>query len=450
MIKGRLFLILIVALAATGASAESVTRSDFQHTAAIRGDYTSGDPARVALTRDIVATTKRLLPDLRLFDDEGLEIPYVLYEQYQPGQIKRTYSFKVVNYREDDGGAQIILERMDPSKPVSLNGIEIHTSARDYKKTVTVFASPNGNSWSEVGTDTIFDFTSRIDLRKTRIELPEATLYPYIRILLKEDTSVQPSGPDISLRYEGLDFKVHGDAQRPFRIDGVSGWGGQRVEGGYMVDRTSLDVVSTNIDIDGNTIVDLGMVNLPLTELSIDVRTPYFYRKVEIWTSGGIEEGEFQKVESGTIYRIPGMNRSENLIRLAGSRLEDVQLKVINKDSPPLEFSEVTAGWHRLNLYFIPEKEMSYALYFGGNQIHRPEYDVTMLIPSNHDKLAGYQEARLEQKRKNPDYRPVIPKGEGKVKMEKNLFTFVVVLMVFILGFWLFKLMRKIPSDRQG
>lgn len=437
---------LLFSVTAVESSAEPVKQSDFRLTVAVSGKYIPETPAKIPLTRKIISSSSEGFSDLRLYDDEGLETPYVVYRQYMPGQSSRSIGYKVVSYKEVGDGIEIVLQRVSHGDQTPLDMIDIHTSARDFKKTVTVSTSGDADSWEEVGSDAIFDFTSKIDLRKTQIELTGSTAQPYLRILLEDDTTTAPAGADIKLRYEGLDFSVKGTDQDSFRIDSVSGRGGKTVEARHLIDRANIAVIPS-LDEDGNTVLDMGKLGLPLSELSIKVEAPYYYRTVEIWSSKDVIEENYRKMRSDSIYRIPSMNRSENRISFGKGRLGYVRVKLINKDNPPLKVNEINIGWERLNLFFFPAEGRKYSLYFEGEDARSPEYDLAMLIPADHEKLNSYLEWSVGEIKVNSD---AILADVPQAKLEKLLFTLVVVIVVAILGFWLLTLMRKIPSDRQG
>ena len=126
-----------------------------------------------------------------------------------------------------------------------------------------------------------------------------------------------------------------------------------------------------------------------------------------------------------------------------------MMLKIINQDNPPLQVEEVKIQWIRRNLYFIPEEDRGYELYLGGRNIRTPQYDLQRLIPDKYDKLMTYAECKLGALKKNEAYSPR-PDPQSQAGFKKYLFPGLVILLVCILGFWVFRLMIKIPGNRSS
>jgi len=124
-----------------------------------------------------------------------------------------------------------------------------------------------------------------------------------------------------------------------------------------------------------------------------------------------------------------------------------VRLKIINKDNPPLTIENARIKWARRNLYFIPEKERSYTMYWGGLNIKRPDYELKKMISNQYDMLLSYDEWKIGNIQKNSAY---APRADGLLtqRVQKYLFVGLVLLLVFGLGFWVFNLLKKISMDK--
>lgn len=156
------------------ADAQAVEMTEFRYTTQIENDFTPNALNCLPLNKEIVSETHNNFSDLRIFDDLGRETPYIIYRERKPQQEIKTFNFKVISYQDADGIIEIVIER--PKSGTSFNSIQFITSNSDFKKSVSIMGSPDRNEWNDIASEAIFDFTSRVDLRKTNIKIPEAVL----------------------------------------------------------------------------------------------------------------------------------------------------------------------------------------------------------------------------------------------------------------------------------
>ena len=116
--------------------------------------------------------------------------------------------------------------------------------------------------------------------------------------------SVGENSTDIKLHYNGLEFAVGGDRKKIFRIDRIIGSNGVSVPSEEVLDYTYCNNRDIFTDSEGNTVINLDRVNLPVTEITLQVENPYYYRFVELLGSDSAEEKSFRKLCSGNIYKI--------------------------------------------------------------------------------------------------------------------------------------------------
>lgn len=432
----------------------------------ITGRPTSSTPVRLPLPQAVVAETSKGFSDLRLFDDQGVETPYVIYPEYKASQTSQTFAFAIIAYQAGqagqarDNGEEIVLEqpRQNGKKGTqTFRELEFVTPGRNFIKSVRIQTREDAaTNWQDLTTDTIFDFSSRVDLRKTSISIPE-TNASYVRVLLQDATQPASGGPDMSLRYDGLEFSVAGEQASPFRIDKILGRAGTAQAARRFYNQTSFPNLQTTIDTDGNTRIDLGRVNLPLAEIAFKIDNAYYYRQVEVWAA---EDGEnennendeeskedaYQRMASGVIYTIPWQEKPERIISVNRSLQPYVLIKILNGDNPPLRISQVDVSWVRHNLYFIPEAERRYELYFGGEQLRVPDYELGKLLRADYATLQAYPAWSAGQAQANTDYEPSLS-GDTQAQMEKIVFSAFVLLLACGLGWWGYQLLKKMPAQ---
>jgi hypothetical protein len=404
--------------------------------APVLGELTPDAPVRLPLPRQVLAGTAFDFADVRLFDDQGLETPYVIYAQSPP--LSYTFPFQVLSYSQSNEGDTVVLQRPQDIGPFW--ELTVQTTARDFYKAIHLQASHDRATWSEVTTDAIFDFSSRIDVRKTTLAFPE-TDTPYLRLLLQDTVVPKADAAAVQLRYEGLDVVVRGQATQPFRIDRISGRVGAPQATDSIYDHTTFVQPDTRTDTPGNTLVLLGRVHLPVTQLTLTVDNPYYHRRVELWAADTDNDDAYQQVASGVIYKLPGMTTADNTLRVQHVHYAYLRLKIFNGDNPPLHLQQVEAAWVRQNLYFIPAAGRRYTLYFGGEPMRAPEYELRRLLPDQPARLAPYAAVALGDIQPHARYHPRVAQGK-RTQGEKTLLSVVVLVLASALGFWAYRLLK--------
>ena len=437
----HVLLILTLALAAVSIG-HAATPTDLRFLAPVLDVLTPEAPMRLPLPRQVIAGTAFGFADVRLFDDQGLETPYVIYAQSPPPSY--TFPFQVLSYSQNNEDATVIIQRPQDIGPFW--ELTVQTTARDFHKTVHLQASHDRATWSEVTTDAIFDFSSRIDVRKTTLAFREIDT-PYLRLILQDVVSPQADTAAVQLRYEGLDFAVRRKTTQPFRIDQISGRGGALKTADDVYDRTTLLQPDTRTDTSGNTLVLLGYVHLPLAQLTLTVDNPYYHRRVEIWGADTDKDDAYQQVASGIMYKLPGVETADHTLRVQRAQYSYLRLKILNGDNPPLRLQQVEMAWIRQNLYFIPAAGRRYTLYFGGEQVRPPEYELSRLLPAQPTRLEQYAAVALGDIQPHIRYNPHAAQ-DTRTQVEKTLLSALVLVLTGGLGFWAYRLLKTATRPR--
>ena len=433
-------------LLTAAARAGSVETSQFRYAVDVTGTVVPDTPVKLTLSEEVVSMASLGFKDLRLFDDRGMEVPYVIYNEIVPGEKETSFVFKVRSFESADSRDVVILER--PEVEQDYNNIDIKTPARDFKKEVRIYTS-NGQgdeipgAWQFLKSDSIFDVSSQIDLRKTVIEMP-GTGSRYLKLEIISDGTAG-EGKSIQLKYDGLEFRTEELNREPFRINRVSSTQGVSRAGKPVLDWKVVSKPDYVTDDNNDSIFELGLVDLPVIQVRLEVGRKYFHRSVKLLGAVKDDKKEYKSVGSGTIYRIPDLDKFSNSI--SSSILDEryLKLKVINGDNSPLDISKIELAWPRANLFFIPEKERSYTLNFGVENISKPEYEVGRIIKNNHEKLSTYSVLLLKKVRTNPGYVASKPATKKEIT-ERAIFKIIIILLVLGLAWWLFNLMKKLPA----
>ena len=128
----------------------------------------------VLLDSDIYAATRDGFPDLRIVDDRGAAVPYLLepVAQRRTTQVRQPCASKVVSLHVDEGkGLEIVVE-LDEKAP-GTTGATIRTPLADYERRVRVYGSQTGAQWAPLVRDgAIFDYSRFMDVRNRDVVLP--------------------------------------------------------------------------------------------------------------------------------------------------------------------------------------------------------------------------------------------------------------------------------------
>jgi len=442
--KGLRLLISVVLIATLAGAAFAAERGDFQSKAQIAGNERFDEPVRVSIPGAIICKTSKGFNDLRLYDERGAEIPYVIYKQHRP-EKRPEFHWKIIDYNHEEGLQTIIMER--PEEPRGPAGnLSLTTRDRNFQKRMDIYASPDRGSWRKIAGGVLYDFSAQIDLRRTVVEFPE-TDARYLKVVLSDLPQRTSLEEDIRLRYKELEFTVNRPKSGEIKIDGFTSRIGWKKSATSYFDSAVLSGPASSVDEDGNTIISLGRVNLPIARISLKVQNKYYYRQVELWVADKDEDKSYRNRGRGLVFRSPLLNEAKETLDFDLARCEYVRLKVINNDNPALRIEEVKIEWVRRNLYFIPDKGTRYAVYFNGADVSAPRYELGKLIPDQYAALMSYEEWTVESPEENELYQRRMP-PETKEKIEKYVLLGLVVLLMCGLGLWTFRLIKKIPAQQ--
>lgn len=438
---------LLVCLVPLAAAAAPLTPRDFQACVDVTGPTRADALYAVHLTGDVLQTCSAGCPDLRLFGPGGAETPFVVIENIAPPEPQEKYPLEITDYAPSGTEAVITMRLPEKHRPVTV--LEIHTPDRDFKKRAVLSTSRDNKTWRTVAEDAIYDFSSRVALRKTRIEL-KRTDDRYFRLKLFDDGEKGPAGTSLRLKYEGLDFSVEGMPRKELQIQGVHALTALYRERVPVYDTKTFPNPAAQTDKDGNTVITLA-AGLPVERLSFDIATPFYSRTAAVSSRAEDGNDEFRFVTQGTIYRfvLDGRNEEQTSIDARAPKQAAYRIVIENRGNPPLDVKAVDLSWVRQDLYFLsPAAADRHTLCFGNDTLTRPEYDLGRFI--TRANLARHSPVSLTTGavRVNPDYVPKAPK-QKRARVEKLILTAVVVVLVIVLGSWLYSLIKKMAQEKR-
>jgi hypothetical protein len=289
------------------------------------------------------------LEDLRLYDDAGNEVPYLIERPLPVGKIvQNARSFQV------SLGTDKTVITLESGLVQSLDAVTLETPASAFIKSVRVEGRADGKDWQTLAEGQPI-FRQAGGASQLRLSIPTG-VWGSLRLTV-DDRRSQP------IPFTGA--LIHAAASEP------------------VPNATMLVPVVARNENPGETrlTLNLGAANLDLAGIHIETSEPLFMRQVTLATPQLVEEVMREEpVAHGTIYRveIEGQPASANLTVPVEKRVPSQELIMLihNQDSPPLPVTAVRAERRPVYLVFRARGAGQHHLLTGNSRCTAPNYDL--------------------------------------------------------------------------
>ncbi len=364
---------VVLFVAAAAASDPGALRSLFQKEADVFAD--GNGLVRLELPPEVVAECQSGLSDLRLFDRDGQEVPFLLdAPRVETLETHETADAPVLEAQRDElprerGHAQRRRETYEldgPAKPPAAGEwqLAMDIDRREFSATVRVVWSRSGGSDEGRREESIFRLASHRNVEKLTVPLAAEPLGK-VKVVIEHAESfwIEPS----------------------FRF--VSG---QTVDRARKAE-VSLSILSQHSG-GGRTVVELqrprGVVP---SALRVATATATFDRPVSIADAG--PGAEPAPLASGNVFRLTTDSGIAELeVSLRPARGDRLVVTIDDGDSPPLMRPEFTAVFSQPAIVAplgIGGAKPVATLRFGGGRAKAPTYDLARLRPEPGREVAG-------------------------------------------------------------
>ena len=291
------------------------------------------------------------LEDLRLHDDAGNELPYLI--QHPIPAARASQSAKSFQVALNTSKTVITLET-GFTQPVE--GVTLETPAASFIKAVQIETSTDGKHWETIAQGQSI-FRQPNGASQPHLAVPAGNR-PWLRLTVDDQRS-----PPIP--FTGA--VVHA-AAKPTPTESVPVTIAERHENPGETRLT----------------LNLGAANLDVANLRIETSEPLFTRSVTLAVPQVLEDSiREQAVAHGTIYRvaIEGQTAVANLTVPLESQVRSRELLLLiqNQDSPPLPSTTVRAERRPVYLVFLARSAGVYHLLTGNRGCAAPRYDLAAL-----------------------------------------------------------------------
>jgi hypothetical protein len=420
------------------------------------------DLVSIRLDSDVFAATQERLADVRLFDAEGKQVPFLLRKRQttRPSRTRTTWIAQHVSAKPlGDGGLEITMERDEDDKHPQPNGLSLITPLRNFEQRVRVYTSDFGKDWRSAGDEAvIFDYSRYMDVRSDSVPFPE-TARRHFRIVVDDVTAEQQSQlVALTRKLQGADETERTEQvvvdRRPFRIDRVEFWREAESDQATGDEKTSYPVSKHRVERDRKekqTVVSIDVERQPLTSLQLETPDRVFSRHavVEAEKTQGVRR-TWEKIGEATLSRVDFKNlkREQLSIPFPESRHSQFRLVIDDRDSPPLEVAGIKAEGNVYEIVYLAVPEQNYQLVYGSSDAEPAAYDTSALQELLHEKFQPAQAGLGAQA-------PWKGQGPAEIKWSKlanNPFLLggIIALLVVVLGWGLYRAMRrmeKLPSE---
>jgi hypothetical protein len=310
--------------------------------------------------------------DLRVIDDSGREVPYVLHARLGR-RSREDRAARLMDLTHKPGEDTRATLDLGPGSPVH-NRIEIRTAAPEFFARVAIDVSAGGKDWRVLREDApIYRFEAS-GLRGNQAVGYTDNSSRYVRLRITDGTGRFPLDA-VVVRYEVAEEAELVPVELPVRPDpaalaGETWW---LAEGGGQ----------------------------PVAALEIAAEQETFHRPVRIRASD--DGATWRVVTSGAVYRMGrGRERDQLRVELGETRARLLRVEVVNRSDPPL------AG-ARLGFYATPRRVVfraapgrGYRLAYGNPRAAAPDYELARVTVAG--DLAAAAPAELGPEAANAGY----------------------------------------------
>jgi len=361
---------------------------------------------RLVLPPEVLSACRPDLSDLRLFDLQERELPFLVDGGTGPGSAELTQ--RVEPPVLDAARTEI---RRETGPPLRRETFEIGLPS----------VQPQTGNWALILESARPEFVARVEVEgvngdgSTQRLIEGGSLFRLARIRGAEKLRL-PLPP-----VAGERLRVVLETEHPFWLEpALRLESARRFEyGGRLA--VPLDVVSTRHE-GGKTVVYLARPRGLVPDLlKLDTATGSFDRRLEVWDDGPGAAGEM--LGSASVFRVQALvpvGEAEVALRPAGG--DRLRIEIDDGDSPPLERPSFAAVVRQPSVIFSVDAAdsggVAGTLRFGGGRALRPRYDLAGLLPPPTGVATGRRaeataalydpqvvgEARLASIGPNPDY----------------------------------------------
>jgi hypothetical protein len=405
---------------------------------------------------DVYAVTKPGLPDLRVFDKDQAEVPYLIEAEVELREERSRVAFatEIVTARPDGNTLEVTLRL--PDKSPNAEGFTIATPLVNYERKVRVAGSADGVKWTPLLADALlFDYTRFMDVSRREIPLPANTFRQFK--LTIEDVIEEAESPFKELtrtfRADKEDQKVERTMieRRPFRIDRIGAWSTatrERIEQTRQVAYPVAEFAVKEESAKKQSVISVKTRREPISRFTLKTTSRNFSRRavVEVLTARAKGPAEWRPIGEATISNVNYRDqRQEQLtITFPETREEQYRIVIHNDDNPVLSLQGVNAEGGAQHVVFMAQPGGGYRVAYGSDAAEAPRYEAATVLAKLR-RATPPVAATLGAQVANPDF-AAAPATVQSVLNNRVFLGTAIVVMVAVLGWALYRASRRMED----
>ena len=332
--------------------------------------------AKLSLPLETLDAARGALEDLRLYDDAGNELPYLIQRPVPVAmQTQAARAFRT------QLSANHTTITFDIGFALPIDAVTLETPATSFIKPVKIEGSTDGRTWRTLAEGQPI-FRQANGASQLRLALPAET-WRSLRLTVDDQRS-QP------IPFTGA--RVHAAEAEPTPTENFP----------VTITERHENPGETRLTL------NLGAANLDVTSLRFETDEPLFQRQLTFAVPQVAEDSIREHVLGhDTIYRVAldGQVSAASLTAELESRVHSRELLVLirNEDSPPIAIKSVTAQRRPVYLVFFAKSAGGHHLLTGNPRCAAPRYDLASLGANL--KSAPVVALKLAPLADNPSYR---------------------------------------------
>jgi hypothetical protein len=361
----------------------------------------NGSPAYVNATVpfEVFGRAGDRLEDLRVIDDRGREVPYVLYTRY--GQLKVEPRDAQMGEKSSAHGkfTQVVLDAGE--KAPFHNAIQVNTTRDDFIAWCEVAVSDDARAWRIVNDRS-----------------------PIFRFRKNAQDGVQ------RLRYSGTNARYIRlrvfDAAEQFPVDTVTVLYDVTEPPEEVPAPVTLTPQPAHSSNDSEWIANFGPSPFPVNEVRFEVEQKDFVRRVGVMRR---DEEQWIQAGSGDIYRFSenGVEREWLRVSVNEETAREWLVRIYNGDDAPLNGARPVFYATPRHVIFRTEPGRTYRLLYGESEAKAPSYDLARW--ANAKGYGNAPAASLGPEETNPNYTDPRPWTEQHTAVLWSALGLAVVLL---------------------
>ena len=367
--------------------------------------------AALQLDTEIWNHTREGVPDMRLLDDTGRQVPFLVRTLQQPAQklVRRTWNAEISELKPRPDGGLEILVRLPDSDPLPV-GLQLITPLTNFELRLRVHAGTNTDAPVLVEDALLYDYSQFMNARRTEVPLPgntSRTLYIVAdQTVQNAESRLQELTRTISKGEEIQRTETVLEERRPLRIEQLQFWTEIPDPAGYAQVLESWPAKALKIEEDSKnrqTLIYFSTDSRPLTQITLQTTSRNFSRGVhaECLQPGVPERWRICASSEFRLLDISGVRDSQLTLQLPQQQQRmPWRLRIENGDSPPLAVTGLELAGPVSEIVWLAEPGRNYKLLYSDDHASAPQHDVLALntaLASNAEKitaLAGTPEIR--------------------------------------------------------